>query len=113
MRKNFKEYEKYEVEMTQSSVNDLEEIIDSISKNSPKKAIQVLKKLYDKINVLENFPYCERCVPELFARKIKDYRYITADTCRIIFYINENMVIVLAIVDSRRNLQDILINKLK
>jgi len=105
-------YPKYEVEMTKSSVNDLNEIIDFIAKNNHKSAVKVLKIINSKMKILNTFPYRAGFVPELLVRNIKDYRQISEAQWRIIFKLNENIVSVLAIIDSKRNFQNILIKKL-
>jgi hypothetical protein len=45
-------------------------------------------------------------------RNIKDFRQITEAPWKIYYKIVKNIVNVLAVIDSRRNLKDILINKL-
>ena len=51
-------------------------------------------------------------VPELLKQNIKDYRQLIESPWRIIYKIDKNTVNVLIIIDSRRNTQDILIEKL-
>ena len=112
MAKKFKEYKKYHVKMTQSAENDLNEIIDFIAQNNPRTAILIMEKIIDKIKTLDHFPYRGGYVPELLIKNVKDYRQITEKPWKIYFKVDDNIVNVLAIIDSRRNLKDILINKL-
>jgi len=111
MPKKVKEYETYKVEITQSAVNDLKEIISFISKNNPKTALLILDKIQKKIKTLDHFPYRGSYVPELLSKNIKDYRQLTEEPWKIIYRVDNDIVNVLVIVDSRRNLQDILIRK--
>jgi hypothetical protein len=46
------------------------------------------------------------------AKDIRDYRQLTENPWKIIYKIEDDTVNILTIIDSRRNLQDILIKKL-
>jgi len=112
MAKKIKEYEKYLVNMTQNAENDLNEIILYIAQNNPQTALKLLEKIQIKISTLDHSPYRGAYVPELLARNIKDYRQITESPWKIIYKVDDDIVNILAIIDSRRNLQDILVKKL-
>jgi addiction module RelE/StbE family toxin len=112
MAKEIGEYEKYVVNITQSAEDDLNEIIMYIAQNNPQTAIKIMEKLQAKINTLDHFPYRSGYVPELLARNIKEYRQITETPWKIIYKVDGKVVNILAVIDSRRNLQDILIKKL-
>ena len=107
-----KKIKEYSVKMTQSAEDDLNEIIEYIYQNNPRTALMIMEKISAKINTLDHFPYRGGHVPELLAKNIKDYRQISEKPWKIYYKINNNIVNVLAIIDSRRNLKDILINKL-
>ena len=112
MAKKIKEYEKYNVKITQGAEEDLNEIIEFIAQNNPHTAENILEKMITKINTLGHLPYRGGYVPELLAKNIKDYRQITEKPWKIYYKVKDNIVNVLAIIDSRRNLKDILMNKL-
>ena len=112
MVKKTTEYEKYIIKITRNAENDLNEILDYISQNNPRTALVIMEKIISKIKTLYHFPYRGGYVPELLVRNIKDFRKITEAPWNIYYKINDNIVNVLAIIDSRRNLKDILINKL-
>ena len=112
MAKKTTEHEKYIVKITQNAENDLNEIINYISQNNPRTALVIMEKIISKIKTLNRFPYRGGYVPELLVRNIKDFRKITETPWNIYYKINGDIVSVLAIIDSRRNLKDILINKL-
>jgi toxin ParE1/3/4 len=112
MAKKVKELEEYFVNITQNAENDLDEIIAFIAENNPQNAMKILGEIKAKINSLDHFPYRGTYVPELLKRNIKDYRQITENPWKIIYKIDGNIVNVLTIIDSRRNLHDILIKKL-
>lgn len=106
------ELEKYTVNITQNAENDLDEIISYISRNNPQTALKILKKLQDRIQTLDHFPYKGGYVPELLQKNIKDYRQINESPWRIIYKVEDKIVNILTVIDSRRNIQDILIKKL-
>jgi len=100
------------VNINKTAKNDLIEIIKYISINNPMNALNVLKKIEDRINTLNHFPERGGYVPELYKNKIKDYRQLIVSPWRIIYKIDKNIVNVLIIFDSRRNTQDILFERL-
>jgi toxin ParE1/3/4 len=102
----------YIVNVSRSAKNDLREIIQFISKNNPMNASVVLKKIESRINSLENFPERGGYVPELLKHNIKDYRQLIEPPWKIIYNIDNNNLNILIIIDSRRNTQDILVEKL-
>ena len=106
------EYENYVVNITQSAEDDLNEIIMYIARNNPQTATRIMEKLKAKINTLDHLPNRGGYVPELLARNIKEYRQITETPWKIIYKVDEKIVNVLAVIDSRRNLQDLLVRKL-
>jgi addiction module RelE/StbE family toxin len=112
MTKKTEEYERYIVNITRNAENDLKEIILFIAQNNPQTALKIMEKIQARINTLDHSPYRGAYVPELLARNIKDYRQITESPWKIIYKVDDDIVNILAIIDSRRNLQDILIKKL-
>ena len=58
------------------------------------------------------FPEQGRVVPELEQQNIIDYRELIQGNYRIIYAIQEHTVIIHTIIDSRRNLEDLIIKKL-
>jgi addiction module RelE/StbE family toxin len=104
--------EQYVVIITVNAKKDLREIISYIARNNPKTALKILGKIEAKIDTLDHFPYRGGNIPELLKRNIKDYRQLLESPWRIIYKIDKNVVNVLLIVDSRRNIQDILMERL-
>jgi addiction module RelE/StbE family toxin len=106
-----KEPEHYIVNITANAKRDLQEITAYIALNNPRTALKILEKIEAKINTLYRFPHRGSYVPELLKRGIKDYRQLLESPWRILYKIDKNTVNVLLIIDSRRNTQDILIEK--
>ena len=102
----------YTVKVSKCAKNDLREIIKFIAKDSPMNAHNVFNRIQAKIDSLEKFPEKGSFVPELLKHNIKDYRQLIESPWKIIYNIDNNIVKVLIIIDSRRNTQDILLEKL-
>ena len=107
-----KKIKNYFVNISKSAKTDLREIINFIATNNPMNALNVLKRIEDRINSLKNSPERGGYVPELLKHKIKDYRQLIEPPWKIIYKIDNKIVNVLVIIDSRRNTQDILVEKL-
>ena len=106
------EIKEFTVNVAKTAKNDLREIIKYVSKNNPMNAMNILKRIENRINSLTRFPEKGSYVPELLKNNIKDYRQLTESPWRIIYKIDGDIVNVLLIIDSRRNTQDILVEKL-
>ncbi|MDR3000018.1 MAG: type II toxin-antitoxin system RelE/ParE family toxin [Fibromonadaceae bacterium] len=102
----------YAVNLTKEAEADLEEIISYIASDSVQNAFKILDKLQNKVNSLNKMPERGRYVPELLDKNIRDYKELIVSPWRIIYKIDENKVDVLTIIDGRRNLQEILLEKL-
>ena len=102
----------FEVIWTKNAQYDLESIIEYIKIDS----WEIAKKIFFEINKecfnLYYFPQRKRVVPELQQIGILKYREIIHERWRIIFKIDNTKVYILLIVDSRRNLEDILFQRL-
>jgi addiction module RelE/StbE family toxin len=103
---------KFIVNVNKTAKNDLREIIKFISKNNTMNGLNILKRIEEKISTLDHFPERGGYIPELLKNNIKDYRQLIESPWRIIYKINDNVVNVLLIIDSRRNTEDILIERL-
>jgi addiction module RelE/StbE family toxin len=112
MKKSEEEIKKYTVNITRNAENDLNEIIGYISQNNPRTALKILERIQNKIKTLDHFPYRGGYAPELLEKNIKDYRQLLETPWRIIYKVENEQVNILTILDSRRNMQDILIKKL-
>ncbi len=103
---------KYKVYWTESAEKDLVSIIEYIYLESPKAASDSLKKIKIKVKTLNVFPERGRIVPELKGQGVKLYREIIIPPWRVIFKINGKSIYVMAVIDSRRNVEDILFERL-
>ena len=103
---------KYEVIWSKIAENDLKNIIEYIAVDSPPNAIKIYKKLKQNASSLYTFPDRGRIVPELRDHGILQYRELVIPPWRILYRISEKYVYVLSVLDSRQNIEDILLNRL-
>jgi addiction module RelE/StbE family toxin len=100
------------VQWTEAAVRDLEELISYIAADSALDAERILDKLEKRARALESAPARGRVVPELAHFGIRSWRELIVKPYRIIYRIDESTVHVLAVLDGRRELQDLLLDRL-
>jgi plasmid stabilization system protein ParE len=101
----------YHVFWTQTAQQDLKKIIEYIAADSEIKARGVYLAIREKADNLRQMPLRGRIVPELRYCGILLYREFIAHPWRIIYKIEENRVWALAVIDGRRNVEDILLDR--
>ena len=104
--------EKYVVYWAQGAEQDLKSVIGYIKSESPTVARAQLKKILSRVSTLDTLPQRGRVVPELEQQGIFQYREIIAPPWRIIYRITTTSVYVLTLIDSRQNVEDILLARL-
>jgi toxin ParE1/3/4 len=102
----------YKVDLASVARRDLEGIIEFIADDDLVAAARILNAIESRVLSLERMPQRGRVVPELAAFGIHSYRELVESPWRIIYRISESEVFVLAILDSRRNVEDILLDRL-
>jgi plasmid stabilization system protein ParE len=102
----------YVVEWTSKAYLDLDEIVTYISNESLENALSAFQKIKLKAETLCNFPEKGRVVPELKYHNILKYRELIVSVWRIIYKIEMNKVFVMAVIDGRRNVEDILLERI-
>ncbi len=103
---------KYEVIWSNVAENDLKNIIEYIAADSPSNAFRIFKNIKQTASNLYTFPERGRVVPELRDQGILQYRELIISPWRIIYRISEKIVYVLSVLDSRQNIEDILLKRL-
>ncbi len=91
----------YNVKITESAQNDIEEIWQYIALDSIKTATKFINKIERAIFSLKSFPERNSLIPEYEILKI-DYRQLIYKNYRIIYRISENVVYVLRILHGYR-----------
>jgi toxin ParE1/3/4 len=102
----------FQVEWTETAAKDLEEIVSYLAADSLINAEILLGKLKKKAESLETVPLRGRIVPELAYFGIQTWRELLVKPYRIMYRVAERQVYVLAIFDGRRDLGDVLLERL-
>ena len=103
---------RHEVIWAEVAENDLKDLIGYIALDNPPKALEILAKIKQKAASLYTLPERGRLVPELQDQGILIYRELIITPWRMIYRIAERKITVLAVLDGRRNIEDILLKRL-
>ena len=103
---------KYDILWSDVAENDLRNIVEYIADDSPHNALKLFKRIKQKASSLYVLPERGRIVPELRNHGILQYREIIISPWKILYRISEKSVLVLSVLDSRRNIEDILLQRL-
>jgi plasmid stabilization system protein ParE len=102
----------YRVEWAEAASRDLIGVIDYLSERNPDAAARILERLKRRAASLQRAPERGRVVPELERFQLREYREVVAPPYRLIYRVIGRRVLVLGVLDSRRNLEDILLERL-
>lgn len=102
---------KYQVTWAAAAQHDLKQIIEYMATDHPGNASRILKGIKQKASGLYAMPDRGRIVPELRDQGIHTYRELIIAPWRIIYRISDTTVFVLCVIDSRRNVEDILLDR--
>ncbi len=103
---------KYAVIWASTAENDLARIIEYLAVDSPANALKVLDKLKKKAANLHHSPKRGRIIPELQEYGIYQFRELIIAPWRLIYRVQMNEVYVLAVIDYRQNIEDILLKRI-
>ncbi len=102
----------YSVLWTEVAERDLREIIAFIAGDNVQNALRVLENIMDKASALYTFPERGRVVPELQSNGVFIYRELIISPWRLLYRIADSNVYITAVLDSRRNVEEILLQRL-
>ena len=103
---------KWRVVWTEAATYDLVEIVSFVAGKSPVNARRLLIRLRSKADSLERSPRRGRIVPELASTGTRAWRELVNKPHRIVHRIRGEIVLVGAVVDGRRDLEDLLLERL-
>ena len=103
---------KYLVVWSESAAFDLKSIISFIAVDSMQNARETFAKIKKECQLLERFPDLGKIPVELEALQIGGYRELSINPWRIFYRKQADQIVILAVVDSRRDLEDALWNRL-
>jgi len=101
----------FKVRWTQTAEEDLTAIVDFIAAENPDAALAVFHRISRQAAELNEFPERGRVVQELYRFGIAQYRELLPSPWRIIYRIEQKTVFVTAVFDGRRDLEDLLLER--
>jgi len=102
----------YKVKWTSNAKEDLLRIVGYIKKESVSAARKVYGQIKEKAHSSNLFPLRGRIVPELQKEGITLYRELIAQHYRVMYKIENDTVYIMAVFDSRQNVEELLFQKL-
>jgi len=104
--------ETYKLEWTTNAKDDLLNIVAYIKQDTPSIANDVYQKIRKKAQSNNFFPLKGRVIPELQKEGITLYREVIVKPWRIIYKVGNDTVYIMAVLDSRQNVEELLFQKL-
>jgi toxin ParE1/3/4 len=102
----------FQVLWTDAARRDLEQIVEYLASDDPKAALDIAERLRQRCQRLERLPARGRVVPELKAIDVYLYRELIERPWRVVYRFERNRVYVMAVLDARRNLVSLLLERL-
>ena len=99
------------VKWTLSAQADLEETAEYIAPDSVNVALKKLDQMRGEVGRLEKFSKQGRIVPELERIGVLTYRELMLNPWRIMYRAEKEIVYIVAIIDGRRNVEDVLLRR--
>jgi toxin ParE1/3/4 len=97
---------------SQAAAEDLEAIVAYIALRSPTDARGVLRRLRERAEALRTAPERGRTVPALARFGIRTFRELAVRPYRLLYRAEANSLVVLAVFDGRRDIEDVLFERL-
>jgi len=97
---------------TRTARRDLDAIVAYIATDSIENAMSVLDRLQERAESLTTAAERGRLVPELRSIGVHQYRELVERPWRIVYRIQSDSVTVLAVLDGRRDLETLLLDRL-
>jgi addiction module RelE/StbE family toxin len=103
---------RFRVEWAEVAVRDLEQIAAFLALDSQQGSERVLRRIEDRAATLESIPARGRVVPELARFQMRTWRELVVRPYRLVYRIEGDTVTVRAVLDARRDLEDLLLERL-
>lgn len=101
-----------EVEVSPFAQDDFNEIIEYYSSYSQDYVETTISKFEENVMSLQQHPKSGRIIPELERQGITQYRELIQGYYRIVYKISKDKVVILTVIDGRKNFEEIIIEKL-
>ena len=102
----------FRVLWTDAAILDLNDIAKFIAADSPVSALEAISKIKQRCSKLERLPERGRIIPELQSVDILTYRELIVKPWRVAYRYDSKCVYVVAVLDARRNLSGLLLERL-
>ena len=102
----------FKVLWTEAAKLDLQLLVSFIAEGSPARALEVSEQVERRCRALVSFPERGRIVPELRAVGVLVYRELVEGRWRIVYRFDADRVYVTAVLDARRDLSSLLLERL-
>ncbi len=102
---------RYAVEWAITARDDLEAIADYIAADSVINALKVVERIEARAETLTSLPLRGRVVPELRWQGVMTFQELIEKPWRLIYRIAAHRVVVVSVLDGRRNLEDLLLDR--
>ena len=93
----------YKLTWSEEALEDIDSIAAYIEKDSPVYAKAVVSKLFEKVEILTNFPELGRVVPEINNENIRElfiYSY------RLVYKTTSDAIMIIAVIHGKRLLEN-------
>ena len=101
-----------DIRWAQPAVDDLRDIAQYIAADSQSAAGAFVDRVDKAVRQLGRHPLSGRIVPELQRHNISRYRELILSPWRLFYRYEQDVAIVLAVIDGRRNVEDVLLRRL-
>jgi len=102
---------RYTVEWAFTARDDLESIASYIAEDSAINALSVVERIKARAETLVTLPMRGRIVPELRWHGVMTFRELIEKPWRLIYRIEADRVVVVSVLDGRRSLEDLLLDR--
>ena len=97
---------------TDPGIRDAESIVNYITAESPGNAARVIARIRKRVESLASMPSRGRPVPELVVAGYQRYRELIVKPYRIVYRMEPKTVWIMAVIDGRRDAEDLLLARL-
>ena len=102
---------RYTVEWAFTARDDLEAIVFYLAEDSAINALSVVARIEARAEALVTLPMRGRIVPELRWQGVMTFQELIEKPWRLIYRIEAHRVVVVSVLDGRRNLEDLLLDR--
>ena len=104
--------QKYQVSWTRIAEIDLEQTVYFIAREQPETALSIFRSIRSKAETLKQHPDRGRYLPEFSHYQGLPFRELVISPWRLVYHIKLKRVEILAFFDSRRDIEEILFERL-